>query len=64
MSGEQRSGKRESRFLWKLEAADTIETDEGKDRLKTNQVGARKRFGTLTQCFWNFHGAKENRIGP
>jgi len=30
------------------------ETDRGKDDLKTNQVGARKRLGTLTKCRQNF----------
>jgi len=59
LSGEQRGGKRESRLLWKLEAADARETDKGKDGLKTNQVGARKRLGTLTQCCQNFQGAEE-----
>ena len=58
MSGEQRGGKRENRLLWKLEAADTRGTDKCKDGLKTNQVGARKRLGTLMQCCQNFHGAK------
>lgn len=42
MSGEQRGGKRESRFIWKLEAADTRETEKGKDGLKTNHVVAGK----------------------
>jgi hypothetical protein len=54
LSGEQRGGERESRLLWKWEAADRKETDKGKDGLKTNQVGARKRLGTLTECRQNF----------
>ena len=48
-----------SRLLWKLESEDTREADKRKDDLKSNQVGARKRLGTLTERRQNFQGAKE-----
>jgi len=46
-------------LLWKLEAADRKETDKGKDGLQTNEAGASKRLGTLTECRQNFEETKE-----
>jgi hypothetical protein len=58
---EKRVAEREkdSRLLWKLEAADTRETDKSKGGLKTDQVCTRKRLWTLTECHQNFQEATE-----